>query len=88
MQCWYVHRRLYLHLCGILLNLTSLSTDVRTTKNETILHKACVGGNKKLVQYLVKELKCDIGEFAGFYITDGYLLLCVGGNKSLKNKSV
>ena len=52
---------------------------MRTTKNETILHKACVGGNKELVQYLVEELKCDVGEFVGVYMTNGYLLLCVGG---------
>ena len=37
-------------------------TGVRADDNVTILHAACEGGNKETVQYLVEELKCDIGE--------------------------
>ena len=33
--------------------------------NLTALHYACVNGNKELIQYLVEELKCDVGEFVG-----------------------
>ena len=43
----------------------SLHTDVRDVKKLTPIHKACINGNKELVQYLVEELKCDVGEFVG-----------------------
>ena len=33
--------------------------------NATALHHASVNGNKELIQYLVEELKCDVGEFVG-----------------------
>ena len=33
--------------------------------NATPLHHACIKGNKELIQYLVEELKCDVGEFVG-----------------------
>ena len=36
---------------------------MRNKDNLTPLHSACVGGNKEVVQYLVEELKCDVGEF-------------------------
>ena len=42
---------------------------MRTTKNETVLHSACMSGSKELVQYLVEVLGCDVGEFVGVYIT-------------------
>ena len=42
---------------------TNHYTDARTENNGTILHDACAGGNKDTVQYLVEELKCDVGEF-------------------------
>ena len=29
----------------------------------SLLHYACVGGSKQTVQYLVEDLKLDIGEF-------------------------
>ena len=38
-----------------------------------------MGGSKELVQYLVEDVKCDVGEFVGVYMTVGYLLLCVWG---------
>ena len=63
----------------LLLNLTSLHTDARSNKNETVLHSACAGGSQELVQYLVEDLKCDVGEFVGVYMTVGYLLLCMWG---------
>ena len=37
-------------------------TGVRDDDNSTILHWACLGENKETVQYLVEELKCDVGE--------------------------
>ena len=43
----------------------TLHTDVRDIKNLTALHYACANGNKELIQYLVEELKCDVGEFVG-----------------------
>ena len=44
----------------------TLHTDVRDKDNLTPLHYACkYHGNKELVQFLVKELKCDVGEFVG-----------------------
>ena len=47
-------------------------TDVRDGYNNTPLLSACMGGNKELVQYLVEEVKCDVGEFVGGYI-DHYM---------------
>ena len=44
-------------------------TDVRNGYNNTPLLSACMGGNKELVQYLVEEIKCNVGEFVGGYIT-------------------
>ncbi len=38
------------------------TTDVRDKVNMTPLHYACVGGSKDVVQYLVEELKMDVGE--------------------------
>ena len=44
-------------------------TDVRDGYSMTPLLCACMGGNKDLVQYLVEEIKCAVGEFVGVYIT-------------------
>ena len=38
------------------------TTDVRDDGNKTPLHSACYGGSKDTVQYLVEELKMDVGE--------------------------
>ncbi len=38
------------------------TTDVRDKDNRTPLHWACSGGSKDVVQYLVEELKMDVGE--------------------------
>ncbi len=38
------------------------TTDVRDKDNRTPLHWACEGGSKDVVQYLVEELKMDVGE--------------------------
>ncbi len=38
------------------------TTDVRDKDNRTPLHYSCVGGSKYVVQYLVEELKMDVGE--------------------------
>ncbi len=37
-------------------------TDVRDKNNMTLLHLACEGESKDMVQYLVEELKMDVGE--------------------------
>ena len=42
-----------------------MHTDVGDIYNANALHHACGNGNKELVQYLVEELKCDVGEFVG-----------------------
>ena len=52
---------------GIIMLLSC--TDVRAQDDMTPLLSACMGGNKELVQYLVEEIKCDVGEFVGGYIT-------------------
>ena len=44
-------------------NLTLLHTDARDEGNWTPLHYACGGGNIEVVQYLIQDLKCDVGEF-------------------------
>ena len=49
-------------------HLTSHYTDVGDKDNVTPLLYACNYGNKELVQYLVEELKCDVGEFVGVHI--------------------
>ena len=38
---------------------------MKDSYNATLLHYACAGGNKEIVQYLVEELKFDVGEFVG-----------------------
>ncbi len=38
------------------------TTDVRDKDNWTPLHLACWSGSKDVVQYLVEELKMDVGE--------------------------
>ena len=38
------------------------TTDVRDDDNMTPLHYACMGGSKDMVQYLVEEMKMDVGE--------------------------
>ncbi len=38
------------------------TTDVRDDYNKTPLHWACQGGSKDVVQYLVEELKMNVGE--------------------------
>ena len=35
---------------------------MRDNYNNTILHVACSGGSLQVVQYLVEEVKCDVGE--------------------------
>ena len=37
-------------------------SDVRNNENKTPLHLACSHGSKEVVQYLVEEVKCDVGE--------------------------
>ncbi len=37
------------------------TTDVRDNSNRTPLHYACMG-SKDMVQYLVEEMKMDVGE--------------------------
>ena len=37
-------------------------TDVGDKNNKTPLHWASSEGHKKIVQYLVEEVKCDVGE--------------------------
>ena len=49
-------------------NLTPY-TDVRDGYDNTPLLRACMGGNKEFVQFLVEEMKCDVGEFVGGCIT-------------------
>ncbi len=47
------------------LHFTEVSplTDVRDEDKQAPLHTACKwGGKKGLVQYLVEEAKCDVGE--------------------------
>ena len=39
----------------------------------TPLLSACLGGNKELVQYLVEEVKCDVGECVGVYTYHMYV---------------
>ena len=39
------------------------TTDVRDKDNKTPLHWACEGGNTDVVQYLVEQLKMDVGEY-------------------------
>ena len=57
-MCFYLHE-------AITSPDITLHTDVGDINNLTALHYACVNGNKELIQYLVEELKCDVGEFVG-----------------------
>ena len=41
---------------------------MRDGYNNTPLLSACMGGNKELVQFLVKTIKCDTGELFSGYI--------------------
>ena len=42
--------------------VVTLHTDVKEMDNMTPLHLACERGHKEVVQYLVEEAKCDVGE--------------------------
>ncbi len=46
---------------------------MRGEDNKTPLHYACKRGSKNLVQYLVEEVKCDVGtvKFWDIYIATG-----------------
>ena len=48
--------------CPYMFNIWPLQTDVRGELNATTVHAACQGGNKEIIQYVVEELKCNIGE--------------------------
>ena len=37
-------------------------TDVRDRNADSLIHFACEGGHKEIVQYLVETLKCDVGK--------------------------
>ena len=49
---------------------------MRDEYNWTILHDACCGGSLPVVQYLVEEVKCDVGESVSAVYTIGYQMLC------------
>ena len=49
---------------------------MRDNFNKTILHNACSGGSLPVVQYLVEEVKCDVGESVSAVYTIGYQMLC------------
>ena len=42
---------------------------------QTPLHLACEHGNKAIVQYLVEDIKCDVGEYMNAYIF--LILICI-----------
>ena len=42
---------------------------------QTPLHHACAGGNKDIVQYLVEDIKCEVGEHMNVYIV--LILICI-----------
>ena len=48
--------------CVVHVAITKPHTDVRAVENVTPLHLACQAGSKEMVQYLVEECKCDVGE--------------------------
>ena len=39
------------------------TTDLRDKRSRTLLHLACIEGSRDVIQYLVEELKMDVGEF-------------------------
>ena len=49
---------------------------MRDRHNRTILHDACSGGSLPVVQYLVEEVECDVGESLSAVYTIGYQMLC------------
>ena len=50
-------------LCMLLVRFdVTLHTDVRGRTNWTALHLCCVSGHREVIQYLVEEVKCDVGE--------------------------
>ena len=53
-----------------------ICADVRDRYNRTILHDACSGGSLPVVQYLVEEVKCDVGESVSAVYTICYQMLC------------
>ncbi len=54
-----------IHVC-FNFSRTQHTTDVRDKDNKTPLHGACLGANEDLVQYLVEEIRCDVGELKFF----------------------
>ncbi len=50
------------YTCMVLSFIHYSTTDVRDKYNKTPLHWACGWGHKHVVQYLVEEAKCYVGE--------------------------
>ena len=48
---------------------------MRDKTNRTILHDACSGGHLPVVQYLVEEVKCDVGEQCTPYAIKCYVIV-------------
>ena len=44
-------------------------TDVRDRNDDSLIHFACEGGHKEIVQYLIETLKCDVGEKLSLFVT-------------------
>ena len=53
-----------------------ICADVRDKYDRTILLFACSGGSLPVVQYLVEEVKCDVGESVPAVYTICYQMLC------------
>ncbi len=61
---YLLYYTVYSHNNNYVVSIVELcsTTDVRGKDNWTPLHWACWKGSKDLVQYLVEELKMDVGE--------------------------
>ena len=52
----------FMYMYGAFIYSLFPTTDVRDKDNRTPLHCACEWGHKHVVQYLVEEAKCYVGE--------------------------
>lgn len=59
---WGLARTSHTYVC--------IYTDSRDEDDEAPIHRACIDGDKDVVQYLIEEAKCDMGEYPKSCTTD------------------
>ena len=73
-----LHRACLYNKTDIVTALMKSGADVKRVYRpykQTPLHHACASGHKDIVQYLVEDIKCEVGEHMNAYIL--LVLICI-----------